>query len=54
MTPRKEPKRAKKGSIGWVRVLRMPADLGKQIERAAKSKRLSVSEWIRQACEANL
>ena len=50
----KEPRRAPKGSIGWARVLRATAELGKRIEKAAKVERLSVSEWIRAACLGRL
>jgi predicted HicB family RNase H-like nuclease len=48
------PKRATKGSIGGALLLRLPNDLRRQIEKAAKRAGLSSAEWVRRACVSQL
>ena len=47
-------KRARRGSIERVLSLRMPADLKRDIDRAARIDRITVTEWIRRAVRAEL
>lgn len=47
-----EPKRAPKGSVGRVIVLRLPPALHRVIKSAAKKEGLSVAEWLRRTIAA--
>ena len=54
--PRKvgRPKLPKGEAKGKIVPIRFNADNLRRVERAAKAKNLSVSEWIRSTLEANL
>jgi predicted DNA-binding protein len=52
--PRQPPKRAPRGSISNVILLRLSKDLRARLDAASKREGLSVAEYVRQAVEAIL